>query len=636
MSLQLLAKQMEAKGRGGDSLLVHMTPEEVAGLQKLAESAGGSLSVNPETGLVEANFLKRMLPTLVGIGVGAFAGPVAGAAAGAAVGGYQAKRNDQDVGMGMLMGGLGGYGGGTMGAGLTAAGAAAPAAAGATAAPMTASQSLSQAGQGLTALGTDAAKRAAFAKSVGMSGVGMAAAPMMAPERAAAPTPTDDEMYSYTFNPGRTGAEKSPSATSAEREYFQSSYSPMRRIRANEYPVYAAQGGLMSLAEGGETAAPTAAEVAVPSASEAALAYLMGERSSSAGLPAVRAPSTPASNIGVGGDNMYAFDPVTGTFLRNPNVAGATSDAVRGPVGQSFAGSGGDSYQPAAPNPDFDTPEKQAAYYAENPTMGAITRAGQSVFGYTGLGRVQEAMNPGFAEQQRDITFGGSLSPGSVNDKSITAGLGAIGYDDSAPDMSVFDNSSSYDSGSSNQSYNFSGDDSMDFGSEAQGGPIGNQDFGGGFDYGGSYDSYSSDSYSGGGGYSPTSYDSSYGGFFAQGGIASLAKGGMASGGFVVPADVVSALGNGSTDAGLRKLSAMMGDVKPIKGKGDGLSDSIPTNIDGKQPARVADGEAYIDPKTVKRLGGAKKLYAMMDKVRAQAHGKTTQQRKVNPARVMA
>jgi hypothetical protein len=52
MSLQLLAKQMEAKGRGGDSVLVHMTHGEVAGLQKLAESAGGYLSVNPETGLV--------------------------------------------------------------------------------------------------------------------------------------------------------------------------------------------------------------------------------------------------------------------------------------------------------------------------------------------------------------------------------------------------------------------------------------------------------------------------------------------------------------------------------------------------------------------------------------------------------
>lgn len=110
----------------------------------------------------------------------------------------------------------------------------------------------------------------------------------------------------------------------------------------------------------------------------------------------------------------------------------------------------------------------------------------------------------------------------------------------------------------------------------------------------------------------------------------------MAKGGFVIPADVVSALGNGSTDAGLRKLKAKIGAVQPIKGKGDGLSDSIPTNIDGKQPARVADGEAYVDPRTVARIGngnpkkGAQKLYAMMDKVRQQAHGKTSQQRKVN------
>ena len=41
MSLQLIAKQMEAKGRKGDSMLVHMTPGEVEGLQKLAEACGG-------------------------------------------------------------------------------------------------------------------------------------------------------------------------------------------------------------------------------------------------------------------------------------------------------------------------------------------------------------------------------------------------------------------------------------------------------------------------------------------------------------------------------------------------------------------------------------------------------------------
>jgi hypothetical protein len=115
----------------------------------------------------------------------------------------------------------------------------------------------------------------------------------------------------------------------------------------------------------------------------------------------------------------------------------------------------------------------------------------------------------------------------------------------------------------------------------------------------------------------------------------------MSKGGFVVPADVVSALGNGSTDAGLRALQSKLGKIKPIKGAGDGLSDSIPTSIDGKQPARVADGEAYIDPSTVAKIGngdmkkGAKKLYAMMARIRDQAHGKKTQQRKVSPSTII-
>ncbi len=41
-------------GRNGDSVLVHMNPTEVAGLQGLAMSQGGSLTINPHTGLPEA------------------------------------------------------------------------------------------------------------------------------------------------------------------------------------------------------------------------------------------------------------------------------------------------------------------------------------------------------------------------------------------------------------------------------------------------------------------------------------------------------------------------------------------------------------------------------------------------------
>lgn len=58
-----------------------------------------------------------------------------------------------------------------------------------------------------------------------------------------------------------------------------------------------------------------------------------------------------------------------------------------------------------------------------------------------------------------------------------------------------------------------------------------------------------------------------------------------------------------------------------LKGPGDGVSDDIPATISGKQPARLADGEFVIPSRIVSELGngstdaGAKRLYAMMDRV---------------------
>jgi len=113
-------------------------------------------------------------------------------------------------------------------------------------------------------------------------------------------------------------------------------------------------------------------------------------------------------------------------------------------------------------------------------------------------------------------------------------------------------------------------------------------------------------------------------GRFAEGGSA-----GLESGGFVVPADVVSALGNGSSSAGLEVLAKKLG-AKPIHGPGDGMSDSIPTSIEGRQRAAIAREEAYVPRAQVKRAGGADKLYDMMENVRKKAHGKTSQQRKLS------
>jgi hypothetical protein len=60
-----------------------------------------------------------------------------------------------------------------------------------------------------------------------------------------------------------------------------------------------------------------------------------------------------------------------------------------------------------------------------------------------------------------------------------------------------------------------------------------------------------------------------------------------------------------------------------LKGPGDGVSDDIPATIAGKQPARLADGEFVIPARIVSEIGngstdaGAKRLYAMMDKIQA-------------------
>jgi hypothetical protein len=60
-----------------------------------------------------------------------------------------------------------------------------------------------------------------------------------------------------------------------------------------------------------------------------------------------------------------------------------------------------------------------------------------------------------------------------------------------------------------------------------------------------------------------------------------------------------------------------------LRGPGDGVSDSIPASIGNKRPARLADGEFVVPARIVSELGngsteaGARKLYAMMDRVQA-------------------
>lgn len=147
--MQNLAKHVQAQGRGNDTMLVHMTPGEVGGLQSLAKAAGGSLTINPHTGLPEAGFLSNLLPTLAGA-AGMFLGIPPMISAGLVAAGEGVANKSLTKG---LMAGLQAYGGASLAGGLGVGGASgAPAVAANAAAPAALNPTLPT----LSGIGTDA------------------------------------------------------------------------------------------------------------------------------------------------------------------------------------------------------------------------------------------------------------------------------------------------------------------------------------------------------------------------------------------------------------------------------------------------------------------------------------------------
>jgi hypothetical protein len=84
----------------------------------------------------------------------------------------------------------------------------------------------------------------------------------------------------------------------------------------------------------------------------------------------------------------------------------------------------------------------------------------------------------------------------------------------------------------------------------------------------------------------------------------------------------------GMAHGGLGSLGSYSDGGRLLKGPGDGVSDSIPAMIGKNQPARLADGEFVIPARIVSEIGngstdaGARKLYAMMDRIK-KARGKS-------------
>jgi hypothetical protein len=291
--------------------------------------------------------------------------------------------------------------------------------------------------------------------------------------------------------------------------------------------------------------------------------------------------------MAAGGVPTYKFDPITGKYTQIDDAAVSsgvpkyTYDPVtqkytlvteKNPLSDAFtknsggdSGGGGDTYSDSNPAWSNMTNAEKAAYYAENPTMAAITQFGQKAFGMTGLGQLQARTNPGFVSDQSLMTMG--VDPATYQNaregfRSLERqadpeyyGFGPLGPQTFGPEVDTSLESQGAYSGNQESTGFTSGADSSGYG----GGDLGS--------------------------------------FLAGGGLAALAQGGMSN------------LGDYSDGGRL------------LRGPGDGVSDSIPATIANKQPARLADGEFVVPARIVSELGngsteaGARKLYQMLARV---------------------
>jgi hypothetical protein len=308
------------------------------------------------------------------------------------------------------------------------------------------------------------------------------------------------------------------------------------------------------------------------------------------------------TSLAKGGDTnalpKYKYDPVTQTYTLEGEDEAATAmeeELLRRKRAAEAAGGSG-SAAPQRTAWDDMTSAQRAAYFADNPRMGQVTRGLMGALGRTGVGAALQFFNPqGWGEADaisrgfdpKDTSFGrGSTFFGLIPGMEAVpkAGVDVYGYGDGTMNTNYGgslnrDTLSGYQTGQNGLPSELGGSAAPGSGGAADG--VGPSGFGS--DYG--------DTSMGG----SSSFDSAYG--YAQGGLSALARGGM------------SHLGDYSDGGRL------------LRGPGDGVSDSIPATIGNKRPARLADGEFVVPARIVSELGngsteaGARKLYAMMDRI---------------------
>jgi len=593
MSGRELAQGVASLGRNGESMLVHMQPREVAGLQALAMQGGGSLTINPETGLPEAGWFGDILGAVAPIALGTLLGPaglgMSALGAGMTTGLAGFALSGGNLGKG-LMAGLGGFGGAGLGESLAANVAETPL---------------------IKEVGTSGLANASSVP--GTTGVGMLT-------EGAGSTMAGTIPYSgYSGATGALGAD-------------------MGFVPANVVG-----------------AAPTSAALETASTSIPKVASF-GDKINTIGQGASKAIQHPMDFFGKTGPGTM-MDAVT---LASPLMA-IQPEVPKAPEDTSYQMKYEGPYTAQDRSPRTPTPAE----------MTQLAEAGSPEYSYFGVSNPYPGFNkaPGYA--QGGMTMGGVAdlygSPdGTAAQNTLNEGYGlgrlnnlSAAASQGNAKMAGFD-AGGYVASVGSPSYGIAPTDLSQVAAipntgagastptglstllgnvitDPMGRPTGGtqataptmQDY-----IAAAQRTYNPDASVMTGTMPGTIEQAQFSNINPQQPTLKAAGGGLKDGGFVVPADVVSHLGNGSTDAGLAALQKRHG-AQPIRGAGDGMSDSIKTTIDGRQPARVADGEAYIPPEQVKRSGGAKKLYAMMDKVRKARTGTKKQGKKINPSQYM-
>jgi hypothetical protein len=494
MSLHNLANEIQKKGRGDDRMLVHMTPKEVEGLQAIAKAHGGSLTINPDTGLVEAGFLKNLMPMIIGAGLTAATG---GAAApwmvGLGYGAFETARTG-DVGKG-LMAGLGAYGGAGLASGIAGAGASSIAEAGGQGA-------VNQLGSQATTLSADQLTNLSPEQLQGLQSASSSGA-----YNTADVLKTANAANTQAGAQNLIGAQNFPNLNASQLQAYNDTlasgaYNPADVVRTAGAQNATAGATGMQTASAGLKAGPTAIYNAMPTGSAVSLA-----------APVVAGALEPKPIDTNQEDYKRKYPELT--------------------LAENFRG-----YTPQRPNP----------YY---------TPRGLGYSGYAAGGSV--------APQLNNMPAGGLAALQGMRD-----GYGADQtFDGNIPQFNEGKMVKKPRKATRTSAAQLAGMDPM------------------------------------------------------EAGLAELNNAramAQMSGNVELPKRSVEELG---------VINAAQG--RYLKGPGDGMSDSIAATINNKQPARLADGEFVIPADVVSHLGngssdaGAKKLYKMMDKVRVARTGKKQQ-----------